>query len=102
MLLVFFDTHNDLQQTMRQRTQSPLSPPSEEHTVRPLPAPMPRSSAAGSKAHPADEAGCKRCGKAGLEWDDDKGERVLLEANGQGHGCPTSNIRIAPQLSPTK
>ena len=102
MLLVFFDTHNDLQQTMRQRTQSPLSPPSEEHTVRPLPAPMPRSSAAGSKAHRADEAGCKRCGKAGLEWDDDKGERVLLEANGQVHACSTSKLRIARDFMPNK
>ena len=43
MLLVFFDTHNHLQETMRQRTRSPLLPPSEERTVRRVSAPLPPS-----------------------------------------------------------
>lgn len=102
MPLVFFDTHKLLQETMRQRTQSPLSPPSEERTVRGVSAPMPPSSAAGSKAHRADETGCKRCGKAGLEWDDDKDGRVLLETNGHVHVCSTSSLRIARDFMPKK
>ena len=101
MLLLFFDTQNQLQQIMRQRTQSPLSPPSKEQTVRRASAPMPPS-AAESKAHRADEAECKRCGKAGLEWDDDKGGRVLFEPNGQVHVCSTNKLRIARDFMPNK
>jgi predicted DNA-binding transcriptional regulator AlpA len=43
MPLVFFDTHKLLQETMRQRTQNPLLPPSEERTVRRVSAPLPPS-----------------------------------------------------------
>ena len=43
MSLLFFDTHNHLQETMRQRTQIPLSLPSEERTVRRVSAPLPPS-----------------------------------------------------------
>lgn len=102
MLLIFFDTHNHLQHIMRQRPQRLVSPPSEERTVRHVSATMPPSSEAGSKAHRTDEAACTRCGKAGLEWDDDKGGRILLEANGHVHVCSTSKLRNARDFMPNK
>ena len=30
---------------------------------------------------------CKRCGKAGLTWEDDNGKWRLLERNGKIHDC---------------
>ncbi|HEV8484119.1 MAG TPA: AlpA family phage regulatory protein [Blastocatellia bacterium] len=88
---------------MRQRTQNLLPPPpTGEHAGRRVSAPLPPSSAARSKAPCASETGCTRCDKSRLEWDDEKGRQVLLEANGHVHVCSTSELRIARDFMPNK
>ena len=36
---------------------------------------------------------CKRCGKSGLEWEDDNGRWVLLEKSGAKHVCDVSKVQ---------
>lgn len=35
---------------------------------------------------------CKRCGKGGLQWEDDNGRWVLLEHNGKVHQCNLQRV----------
>jgi hypothetical protein len=38
---------------------------------------------------------CKKCGKGGLEWEDDNGRWVLIESNGKVHKCDEKRVHAA-------
>lgn len=47
---------------------------------------------------------CKRCGKAGLHWEDDDGRWVLLTSHDEVHKCDEARVRraMASEFEPIK